>query len=125
MDKHSTAYTTIQVPTTLATLIAINNVYKVVLCINASCCKAISPAGAVEHLRRFHQTPPKVRRQVHAFIQSVPWTYDYSSITLPADRLSPQPVLPVLEGFQCQHCPFCSQSRKALKAHGNQVHALK
>ena len=100
IDEHSIACaTTMQVPALLATLIAVNSVYEVVLCINASCCKAISPAGTVEHLRQFHQTPLTVRKQVQAFIQSLLWAYDYSSVALPVDGLAPQPIIPIIDGF--------------------------
>jgi hypothetical protein len=115
----------IEVPAVLASLIAINTVYQVVLCINTDYYKAVSPAGIVEHLCKFHKTSPQLRKQVEAFIQTIPWSYDFSSIMLPADGLAPQPVLPVLEGFQCRQCPFCSQSRKSMKVHGNRVHAIK
>ena len=90
---------TIKVPMALAHLIAINVVYKVVLCMHPSCHRAISPVGVVEHLRKFHQTPPKVRKRVQDFVQSLLWSYDYSSILLPTNGLAPQPVLPVVEGF--------------------------
>jgi len=114
---------TIKVPAPLAYLITINVAYKVVLCIG--CRRAVSPASIVEHLRRCHKTPLKVRKQVQAFIQSVPWAYDYTSIALPADGLPPQPVVPVVEGFHCQQCPFRTQSRKNMKVHGNREHAMK
>ena len=54
----------------------------------------------------------------------MPWAYNYSSIALPADGLAPQPVLPVVEGFYYLQCPFCTQSRKSIKVHGNRVHAM-
>jgi hypothetical protein len=113
-----------KVPAALAPFIAINVEYEVVLCTRAGCRRAVSPAGVVEHLHRLHRAPLKVRRQVQAFLQSLPWSYDSSSVVLPADRLAPQPVLPVVEGFQCRRCPFCTQSRKSMKVYGNRVHAI-
>jgi hypothetical protein len=47
-------------------------IYAVVLYVSAGCCKAVNPAGTVEHLRQFHNTLPKVRKQVHEFTQGVP-----------------------------------------------------
>jgi hypothetical protein len=42
---------TIEVPAVVAHLITINVAYEVVLCVGAGCRKAVSLAGAVEHLR--------------------------------------------------------------------------
>jgi hypothetical protein len=44
---------------------------------------------------------------------------------LPADGLAPQPVIPIVDGFQCRQCPYHSQSRKKMKVHGNKEHSLK
>src|SRR5436190_23953598 len=95
-NQTMTSTTIIGVPAALAYLIAVNVTYEVMLCLDASCHRAVSPTGIVEHLRRFHKTPPTVRRQVQGFIQGLPWrTYNYSSVRLPPDGLPPQPVLPV------------------------------
>jgi hypothetical protein len=47
------------------------------------------------------------------------------------DGLVPQLVIEVVDGFECNYClvqssrPFRTQSRKALKQHGNKVHQKK
>jgi hypothetical protein len=61
----------IEVLPVLASLIAINTVYQVLLCINTDCCKAVSPAGILIYLRRFHKTLSKLRKQVEVFIQTL------------------------------------------------------
>lgn len=48
----------IEVPTALSQLIAVNVEYKVLLCARLNCCKAVSPAGIIEHLRKIHKEKP-------------------------------------------------------------------
>lgn len=115
----------IEVPTVLAQLIAVNMDYKVLLCLNSKCCKAVNPAGIVEHLRKIHGEKPAIRKQVREFIRGIPWEYDYSSVRLPADGLVPQPVIAIQDGLSCQHCNFRNQSHKAMKVHGNKEHDMK
>jgi Orsellinic acid/F9775 biosynthesis cluster protein D len=116
----------VEVPTALSQLVALNVEYGVLLCVGSGCCKAVSPASIVEHLRTIRQTSRAIRRQVQVYVQAFPaWDYDYASVPLPLDGLAPQPVVPVVDGFQCRHCSFCSQSRKRVKVHGNKVHSIK
>jgi hypothetical protein len=115
---------TIVVPPALGQLIAVNAEFEVLLCARPNCRKAVSLAGIVEHLRKIHKESPKVRKQVQEFITGIPWEYDYSSVKLPADGLASQPVIPVIDGFQCRQCPYRSQSYKT-KVHGNKEHLLK
>jgi hypothetical protein len=53
----------IEVPAVLGQLIAVNAEFKV-LC--------ISPAGAVEHLRKIHKEKPPVRNQVQEYVTEIP-----------------------------------------------------
>jgi Orsellinic acid/F9775 biosynthesis cluster protein D len=118
------------IPQALSELVAVNVEYEVLLCLGHSCRKAVSPAGIVEHLRRFHKTNPKIRRHVQEYVQSFPVRYDYSTVPLPTDGLAPQPIIPIVDGCECRHCPddekrFKTQSRDAMKKHGNKAHSLK
>jgi Orsellinic acid/F9775 biosynthesis cluster protein D len=126
----------IEVPSALAHLIVVNVEYRVLLCCVGSgsgsgsgsgeCRKAVSPAGIVEHLRKIHKTTPEGRKLVQEFIrQDVPWEYNYATVPLPEDGLAPQPVIPIIDGFQCCKCPFRNASRKWMKVHGNKEHSLK
>ena len=54
-----------------------------------------------------------------------PYEYNYKTIVVPIDGNAPQPVIPIVDGFQCRHCQFNSQNRKAMKEHGNKQHAMK
>ena len=60
------------------------------------------------------------------------WEYDFSTVQLPSDGSRPQPVLPVVDGFQCRKCPVESRSRpftstneKRMRVHGNEQHKQK
>jgi hypothetical protein len=81
-------------------LIAVNAEFEVLLCVSRQCCKAVSPAGTVEHLRKFHKEKPAVRNQVREFVAEIPWVYDYASIKLPANGSAPQPAVS-LRSLQC------------------------
>ena len=102
------------VPLALGQLIAVNAEFEVLLCVNPKCHKAVSPAGIVEHLRKIHKEKPGMRRQVREFIAEIPWEYDYSSVPLPVDGLAPQPIIQVVDGFQCWDCTFKTQDHAML-----------
>lgn len=116
------------IPHTLTHLIKLNIEYGVLICMGHGCRCAVSPASISRHLRRKHHTTIELRRQVDRYIEAFPFEYNYSDIKLPADGLAPQPIIQIRDGFQCQHCaiqPFKTQSRKAVKEHGNKEHGKK
>ena len=115
----------IAVPPALGQLIAVNAEFEVLLCVNPTCRKAVSLAGAVEHLRKIHNEKPGIRKQVREFVTEIPWVYDYCSIRLPANGLAPQPIVPVVSGFQCQECPYKTRDRSNIRKHANKVHSKK
>jgi hypothetical protein len=41
---------------------------------------------------------------------------------LPSNGLAPQPIIPVVGGHLCNECPYKTQSRDAMKKHGNKIH---
>ncbi|KFZ04594.1 hypothetical protein V502_10033, partial [Pseudogymnoascus sp. VKM F-4520 (FW-2644)] len=89
------------------------------------CRKAVTPASLVDHLRRIHKTPLRIRREVAQFVEDFPFSYDHLTVELPLDGSAPQPVIPVVDGFLCQECPFKSSSRKVERMHWNKVHGIK
>lgn len=116
------------IPQSLAHLILLNVEYGVLICIGNGCRCAVSPASISRHLRRKHHVRIELRKQVDRYIEGFPFQYDHSNIRLPQDGLGPQPIIKVVDGFQCQHCtirPIKSQSRKAIKEHGNKEHGKK
>ena len=116
------------IPQPLAHLIQLNVEYGVLICIGNGCRCAVSPASTSEHLRRKHHTARELRQQVDRYIQEFLFEYNYSSVRIPLDGLAPQPVIPVVDGLQCKHCPakpFKTQSRKAIKVHRNKEHGKK
>ena len=47
------------------------------------------------------------------------------NIRQPQKELAPQPVLEVINGFQCQSCQFISRNRRVIRVHCNKVHYQK
>jgi hypothetical protein len=97
----------------------------VLVCIGNRCRKAVSAKGFVEHLRKIHKEEPRIRRKVQEYVEGFPYNYDYSNIQLPKDGSAPQPIIPIVDGFRCKECSFVTQSRDAMKKHGNKVHNKK
>jgi hypothetical protein len=107
------------VPQRLSELIALNIQYRVLLCLGHGCCKAVSLAGIVEHLRKIHKREPKIRKEVKEYIQLFPVRYNYSRVLLPQDKLALQPIVPVVDGLQCKECGFKTQSWSKVQQHTN------
>jgi hypothetical protein len=108
------------IPQAWTHLIALNVDFNVLICLH--CKFAVAPSAIVRHLRDQHKTDVKLRKQVEEYVQEFPFIYDYITVPLPEENSVPQPIIPVIDGFQCQACPFSTQSRKMVKAHGNSAH---
>jgi hypothetical protein len=114
------------VPQALSQLMHVNVEYRVLICIGNGCGKAVRPTGFLEHIRKKeHPITKEIRKQIQEYVRAFPYNYDHSTIELPIDGLALQPVILVVDGFQCRKCSFRSQNRKAIKVHGNQEHLLK
>ena len=92
------------IPPTLSHLIQLNERYGVLICMRDRCRCAVSLAAIADHLRRKHQVQLELRKQVERYIERFPFIYDYSTVQLPPYGSAPQPVIEVVDGFQCQHC---------------------
>lgn len=117
------------IPANLRHLIHLNVAYRVLICQHNECRKAVQPRAFREHLRVQHQTPLSDRERVQEYVRTFSWDYDFSTIQLPKDGSRPQPIIPVVDGFQCPTCPlesrsrpFTSISQKRMRVHGNVVH---
>jgi hypothetical protein len=100
----------------------------VLLCLNEKCRCAVSPAAISDYLRKQYQVQLELRKQVNQYIKKFSHYYDYSTINLPVNRLALQLVIKVVNSLKCKNCPiqpFRTQSRKALKQHGNKVYNKK
>jgi Orsellinic acid/F9775 biosynthesis cluster protein D len=104
--------------------VAVNIKYGILICLGNTCHRAVRPAGLAAHVRRKHKVPRDIWRQVEQYIKGFPFEYDYSSVPLPVDGLAPQPIIQVVDGLQCRHCTFKTQSRDAMKKHGNKEHSM-
>jgi hypothetical protein len=126
MASNQLTYATI-IPSALAQLIAVNAEHRVLICLGSGCSCAVRPAGFLRHVRdKKHPTTKAGRKLVREYIQAFPYDYTYSTIALPTNRLAPQPVIPIVDGFQCRKClDYYSTNRKKMKVHGNKEHLLK
>ena len=117
-----------EVPSTLAHLIAFNKEYKAVLCVSPLCCRALGLATVVEHLRKVHHEKPAMQKQAGKLIHQLRdagWSYDWSTIQLPADGSIPQLVLQVVDGFSCLLCKYKTTRRDNMRKHSNKEHLRK
>jgi hypothetical protein len=111
------------IPEALAHLIALNVEFNVLICM--VCKSALKPTAIPRHFSDRHKTAIGLRKQIDEYIKEFPFPYDHTTVTLPPDGSAPQPVIPVLEGHLCRTCPYKTQSRDAMKKHGNKEHSKK
>ena len=113
------------IPEVLAHLITLNVDFQVLVCTSDKCRCGVSPGAILRHLQRYHKIPIELKRLIEQYIQSFPSSYDHSTVRLPLDGSIPQPIIEVVSGFQCQHCPFKSQDRSNVRKHVNKEHGKK
>ena len=120
------------IPPKVRHLIHLNNAYPVLICQRNECRKAVQPHAFSEHLRVQHETPLRDRERVQEYVSTFNWDYNFSTIKLPRDGSSPQPIIPVVDGLQCTLCqpesssrPFTSISEKRMRVHRNVAHQQK
>jgi Orsellinic acid/F9775 biosynthesis cluster protein D len=116
------------IPQALAHLIALNVEYSVLICIDRKCQYALEPSAISRHLRDKHKTPIAVRKQVDQYVEAFPFVYDYKTVALPIDGSAPQPIIPIVDGFQCKErgeCAFKTTDQSNIRKHANQVHSKK
>src|SRR5580700_10636019 len=85
------------IPKSLAYLIELNIDFEVIVCI--TCYKAITPTGIDQHIRKTHNLEPSLRKELQEYMNSFKNSYSPSTIRLPANNSTPQPILPIVDGF--------------------------
>jgi hypothetical protein len=110
------------IPEVWSHLVELNVDFQVLICLSNKCRCAVNPGAIVRHFRDQHKVPIELRKQIERYIQSFPSSYDYLTIQLPADGLIPQPIVPVVNGFQCIECPYKTQDRSNVRKHANTEH---
>ena len=113
------------VPLPLQPWIELNQDFQVLLCICNSCQYAVSPAALSGHLHRKHQVQIKIRKQLDQYIQELGIDYNFQNIPLPPARSSPQPILQITDGLECNHCHYLIQNRRVMRWHCNKAHGKK
>jgi hypothetical protein len=96
------------IPQILDHLVYLNVEFGVLVYLGNGCRKAVSPSAISEHLCKRHQTTPEIQKRVQEYIKEFPYMYNHSIVQLPKDGSALQPVIPIIDGFQCKHCTFYS-----------------
>ena len=73
----------------LSYLIYLNIEFGVLVCLGSGCRKAVSAKGLVEHLRKYHNEKPQVRKQVKEYVKAFLHEYNYKTIIVLIDRNAP------------------------------------
>ncbi len=119
-----------EIPQSVAHLIAVNDDFGVLLCRSARCRHALTVKGLGEHLRKSHLETLAVRREAKESAQALArqdarFQRDHRGVELPIDGSAPQPTLPVADGFRCLFCHFLTVSRVKVRMHANKEHSKK
>jgi hypothetical protein len=112
-------------PEALRPWLVLNLEFHVIICHAAECQQAVNTAGISNHLSRKHHVPTKTQQELKRYLQQWQWQYNYRSVPLPLNRSLPQPVLPVIDGFQCKDCVFTTINRSGIRQHCNSEHGKK
>ena len=113
------------IPDALGQLVALNAEYGVLICMNSNCRHAIERDAILRHVRDRHQAPIELRKELALYIEGFPYSYNRTSVRIPADGTAPQPIIPVVDGFACRDCPLKSISQVRMRQHSNQAHGKK
>lgn len=106
-------------PEVLRPWLTLNSEFHVIICHAAGCQQALCPDGIRNHLSRKHQVTLEFRQQLREYLKEWQWQYDFRKVPLPLDGSLPQPVLPVIPGFQCKDCVFKTTNRSIIRQHCN------
>jgi hypothetical protein len=109
----------------LSYLIYLNVEFGVLVCLGSGCCKAVSAKDLVEHLYKYHNKKPQVRKQVKEYVKAFLHEYNYKTIIVPIDRNTPQTNISVVDGFRYQHCRYSTKNWRTMKDHRNKQHSIK
>lgn len=105
--------------------LTLNTEFHVIICHSAGCRQALSPGAISTHLCNKHQVGLESRQQLAEYLKQWQWQYDFRSVPLPLDGSLPQPVLPVVDGFQCRDCAYKTTNRRVMRQHSNTEHDKK
>ncbi|KAH8797256.1 hypothetical protein F5884DRAFT_753949 [Xylogone sp. PMI_703] len=121
----NSAYEVRPIPEVWSDIVHLNVKYKVLLCLSDRCNKAVSARGLVEHIRRYHDVKPAIRRQIERYTKEFKHDYNYATIPIPENGLAPQPIIPIVDGYQCRECSYITQSDQYIRRHANKDHEKK
>jgi hypothetical protein len=116
------------VPEELRQMIRLNVTYQVLICPDEQCRRAIQPSAFARHSWEVHETTLGAREQLKGFIDELRWKKNPRTVDLPKDGSKPQPIIPVVDVFECESCepdpnrrPFRSRSDKCAQTHWYKV----
>jgi hypothetical protein len=112
-------------PEALRPWLTLNSEFYVIICYSTGCRQALSPGTTSTHLSRKHQVKLEFRQQLAEYLKQWQWQYDFRNVPLPFDGSVPQPVLPIIDGFQCRDCAYKTTNRSVIRQHCNAEHDKK
>ena len=111
------------IPEVLDYIVILNVKFGVLICLQYK--YVVSPTAISRHLSDKYKTLIELRKQLDEYIRGFPFQYDYTSVQLSSNRSVLQSIIPVLDRHLCKDCPYKTQSRDAMKKHGNKEYNKK
>ncbi|KAF8865048.1 hypothetical protein BDZ45DRAFT_684582 [Acephala macrosclerotiorum] len=87
------------------------------------CKAAILPKSLMDHLRKHHQIPVELRRDVRSLVATLP-ALDFSDVLNRLDGSTPVEALRIVDAYQCKQCPFIRRDLTDVRKHINKEHKM-
>ncbi|CZR60455.1 uncharacterized protein PAC_10351 [Phialocephala subalpina] len=87
------------------------------------CQAAILPKSLLDHLRKHHQLPVELRRDVRSLVAILP-PLNFSDMPTRPNDSAPIEVLRVVVAFQCKQCSFIRRDLTDVRKHINKEHKM-
>lgn len=97
--------------------------HPVTLPVCLECQTAVLPRSLLDHLRKHHQLPLHLRRDVRCVVAALQ-PLDFSDVPPNPDGSAPVEGLRVVDAFQCKQCAFIRRDVSDVRKHVNSEHNL-
>ncbi|RFU23861.1 hypothetical protein B7463_g12475, partial [Scytalidium lignicola] len=95
----------------------------VILPVCLSCQIVVLPRSLLDHLRKYHQLPSNLRKDVISLITTLP-SLDFNDVPSNPDGSTPVEALRVVNAFQCKQCAFIRRDVTDVRKHVNSEHKI-